>query len=215
MRTTNLALENGKSWYIFRLLTDIFRICFFYGKKDRFIWFYLPILVMLILNSKYFSYCIRKIWRYTILFFFIFSELLKSSEQIFRKGQSNLHSIIGKNSRYFNYIIIRYKAKSNVDNDSGVGNCLREAQLYLRYDRRFVCSKYARLDFRLFIMMGLNWYIEIIISLVFNVREDGWFLFWIDSVNMLQGVWVLGNILCERNINIINKAMSMITRFIS
>ena len=149
------------------------------------------------------------------MFFFIFSELLKSSEQIFRKGQSNLHSIIGKNSRYFNYIIIRYKAKSNVDNDSGVGNCLREAQLYLRYDRRFVCSKYARLDFRLFIMMGLNWYIEIIISLVFNVREDGWFLFWIDSVNMLQGVWVLGNILCERNINIINKAMSMITRFIS
>ena len=170
---------------------------------------------MLVLNSKYFSYCIRKIWRYTILIFFIFSELLKSSEQILRKWQLNLHSINGKNSRYFNYFIIRYKAKSNIDNDSGVGNCLREAQLYLRYGRRFVCYKYARLDVRLFFMMGLNWYIEIIISLVSNIREDGWVLFWIDSVNMLQGVWVLGNILCERNRNIkdmIYKAMSMITR---
>ena len=90
-----------------------------------------------------------------------------------------------------------------------------EAKLYLRYFPFFNARQKLSVICRLFFIMGLNWYIEIIISLVSNIREDGWVLFWIDSVNMLQGVWVLGNILCERNRNIkdmIYKAMSMITR---
>ena len=48
--------------------------------------------------------------------------------------------------------------------------------------------------------MGLNWYLEIISSLIFDSRQDGIFAFFLDSVNMLQGVWVFGNFICQRNI---------------
>ena len=57
-------------------------------------------------------------------------------------------------------------------------------------------------------MMGLNWYIEIFLSLLFNITEDGWVMFTLDSVNMLQGVWVFGNFICQKNIiNIIKRVI--------
>ena len=49
-------------------------------------------------------------------------------------------------------------------------------------------------------MMGLNWYLEIFTSLIFNTRLDGIFVFFLDIVNMLQGVWIFGNFICQRNI---------------
>ena len=49
-------------------------------------------------------------------------------------------------------------------------------------------------------MMGLNWYLEITSSLIFDKRQDGKFIFVLDSVNMLQGVWVFGNFIFQRNI---------------
>ena len=54
--------------------------------------------------------------------------------------------------------------------------------------------------FSLFLMMGLNWYLEITSSLVFDNTQDGIIIFVLDSVNMLQGVWVFGNFICQRNI---------------
>ena len=62
-------------------------------------------------------------------------------------------------------------------------------------------------------MMGLNWYLEIFTSLIFNIRLDGIIVFFLDSVNMLQGVWIFGNFICQRNIkDAIFKAMNLITR---
>ena len=61
--------------------------------------------------------------------------------------------------------------------------------------------------------MGLNWYIEIIISLFYDISYDGWISFCIDMVSMLQGFWVLANLTCQRNIkDILYKAMSLMTR---
>ena len=59
-------------------------------------------------------------------------------------------------------------------------------------------------------MMGLNWYLEITSSLIFNSRQDGIFVFFLDSVNMLQGVWVFGNFICQRNIK--DALFNLITR---
>ena len=62
-------------------------------------------------------------------------------------------------------------------------------------------------------MMGLNWYLEIFTSLIFNIRLDGIFVFFLDSVNMLQGVWIFANFICQRNIkDALFKAMFLITR---
>ena len=49
-------------------------------------------------------------------------------------------------------------------------------------------------------MMGLNWYLEITSSLIFDKTQDGMFVLVLDSINMLQGVWVFGNFICQRNI---------------
>ena len=69
------------------------------------------------------------------------------------------------------------------------------------------------LDSRLFFMMGLNWYLEIISSLIFDIRQDGMMVVFLDSVNMLQGVWVFGNFICQRNITeALFKALSVIIR---
>ena len=61
-------------------------------------------------------------------------------------------------------------------------------------------------------MMGLNWYLEIFSSLIFNIRRDGTFVFFLDSVNMLQGVWVFWNFICQRNIKDALLKMNLITR---
>ena len=62
-------------------------------------------------------------------------------------------------------------------------------------------------------MMGLNWYLEIISSLIFDISQDGMMVVILDSVNMLQGVWVFGNFICQRNITeAFFKALSLITR---
>ena len=49
-------------------------------------------------------------------------------------------------------------------------------------------------------MMGLNWYLEMISSLIFDISQDGMIVIFLDIVNMLQGVWVFGNFVCQRNI---------------
>ena len=68
-------------------------------------------------------------------------------------------------------------------------------------------------DWRLFFMMGLNWYLEIFSSLMFNIRMDGIFVFFLDTVNMLQGVWVFGNFISQGNITeALLKALNLITR---
>ena len=59
-------------------------------------------------------------------------------------------------------------------------------------------------------MMGLNWYLEITSSLIFDSRQDDLFVFFLDSVNMLQGVWVFGNFICQRNIK--DALYSLLTR---
>ena len=62
------------------------------------------------------------------------------------------------------------------------------------------------LDSRLFFMMGLNWYLEIISSLIFDIRQDGMMVVFLDSVNML-------NFICQRNITeALFKALSVIIR---
>ena len=62
-------------------------------------------------------------------------------------------------------------------------------------------------------MMGLNWYLEIFSSLIFDISEDGMMVIILDSVNMLQGVWVFGNFICQRNITeALFKALCLITR---
>ena len=69
------------------------------------------------------------------------------------------------------------------------------------------------LDSRLFFMMGLNWYLEIISFLIFDIEQDGMMVVFLDSVNMLQGVWVFGNFICQRNITeALFKALSVIIR---
>ena len=106
--------------------------------------------------------------------------------------------------------MLRYHVDRSEGNPDAIpSKCLRDAGLYLRYNITLntqVCSVCSRL----FFMMGLNWYIEIFISLFFNIREDGWVLFSLDSVNMLQGVWVFGNFICQKNIiNILFKALTI------
>ena len=55
-------------------------------------------------------------------------------------------------------------------------------------------------------MMGLNWYLEIISSLIFDIRQDGMMVVFLDSVNML-------NFICQRNITeALFKALSVIIR---
>ena len=62
-------------------------------------------------------------------------------------------------------------------------------------------------------MMGLNWYLEIISFLIFDIEQDGMMVVFLDSVNMLQGVWVFGNFICQRNITeALFKALSVIIR---
>ena len=69
------------------------------------------------------------------------------------------------------------------------------------------------LDSRLFFMIGLNWYLEIISSMIFDIEQDGMMVVFLDSVNMLQGVWVFGNFICQRNITeALFKALSVIIR---
>ena len=62
-------------------------------------------------------------------------------------------------------------------------------------------------------MLGLNWYLEIISTLIFDISQDGMMVIFLDSVNMLQGVWVFGNFICQRNITeVLLNALSLITR---
>ena len=119
-----------------------------------------------------------------------------------------------ENNYFFNS---RYHFSMNTEEEHGTKiprKCIREVQLYLRYDeinQIMTCVK--KNFFRLFFMMGLNWYLEIFSSLIFNIRLDGMFVFFLDSVNMLQGVWVFGNFICQRNIkDALFKAMNLITR---
>ena len=61
-------------------------------------------------------------------------------------------------------------------------------------------------------MLGLNWYLEIISSLIFDISQDGVLVIFLDSVNMLQGVWVFWNFICQRNIKDALLKMNLITR---
>ena len=62
------------------------------------------------------------------------------------------------------------------------------------------------LDSRLFFMIGLNWYLENISFLIFDIEQDGMMVVFLDSVNML-------NFICQRNITeALFKALSVIIR---
>ena len=55
-------------------------------------------------------------------------------------------------------------------------------------------------------MIGLNWYLENISFLIFDIEQDGMMVVFLDSVNML-------NFICQRNITeALFKALSVIIR---
>ena len=54
---------SGCDWPAMFDLLPFLRTCLFYGKLDKFIWLYLPILILLIVNTimcVYITYCVFK-----------------------------------------------------------------------------------------------------------------------------------------------------------
>ena len=73
---------------------------------------------------------------------------------------------------------------------------------YLRYFPFFNARQKLSVICRLFFIMGLNWYIEIIISLFYDISYDGWISFCIDQPAMIGRVFPQKKSLVLQNIRI-------------
>ena len=123
---------------------DGFRSCFFYGALDKFLWFYLPIIVMLVINSFIFVYIVVNVFRLP------------------RAG-----TCIDIILQYFRYRV--------TNQGSGMADILTQKSV-----------EEGVLYTKLFVGMGLNWYLEIVAwAMGLEMVETKWQVV-PDCVNMLQ-----------------------------
>ena len=88
-------LQFSKQNIFFSIGFTFYRTCLFYGKLDKFIWLYLPILVLLIVNTimcAYITYCVFKNRQQK-------KKLFRCKFELFRKNESKAGGRGGRKER--------------------------------------------------------------------------------------------------------------------